>query len=49
MATWQFWTLFSVLVLILMTAAAILDAVKSLWTKLHHLQEQIGHVSHRHD
>jgi hypothetical protein len=41
MATWQFWTLFTVLVLMLVAASAIHDAVKGLWTKLHELQQAI--------
>lgn len=45
MATWQFWMLFTVLVLILFTLLAVLDAVKSLWSKLHDLQKQVGYIS----
>jgi hypothetical protein len=42
--TWQFWTLFGVLMLQVIALSSILDAVKSLWTKLHELQRVIGHI-----
>lgn len=44
MATWQFWTLFTVLVLIFLTLQSIHGAVKGLWTKLHELQALIGRI-----
>jgi hypothetical protein len=44
MATWQFWTLFTVLVLIFLTLQGIHGAAKALWTKLHELQAMIGRI-----
>ena len=44
MATWQFWTLFAVLVLIFLTLQAVHSDAKALWTKLHELQAAIGRI-----
>jgi hypothetical protein len=42
MPTWQFWTLFTLLVLILWAALGVKAAAEALWTKLHEVQEAIG-------
>lgn len=44
MATWQFWSLFTLLFLILLTLQAIHDAAKALRTKLHEVQQAIGRL-----
>ncbi len=44
MATWQFWTLFSVLVMIFLAVVSVGQKLDALWTKLHNVQDAIGRL-----
>jgi hypothetical protein len=44
MTAWQFWALFTLSALNLMTLGSLLNAVKSLWTKLHEIQQVLANL-----